>query len=315
MVAWQLLRETYREWRDDRATLQGAALSFYALFAVAPLLVVATTVTGLVLGGDRAEALIADEVGKLLTPEITATVLTMVADSGQGKSGVVAGAAGLLASGWATTRGFFHLQATLNHLWGVRAVRDAGAVAIVRRKLLAFASVALCGLLLLASLVGTTALHVVASRAPIDADQIVLRVAEELWTFLLASLLLAIVFRTLPDVRIAWSDVVLGAAVSAGLYVLGQHAVAFYLHHVGARSASGAASSLAALLLYVYYMAQVLLFGAKFTFVFARWRGHPIRPGLGAARVVRTTIREEPAPVAVPIERAPATPSRLDSHR
>jgi membrane protein len=307
MALWKLLRETFREWRDDRATLQGAALSFYALFAAAPLLIVATTVTGLLLGGDGAEELLARELGKLLTPEITRTVLGMVAESGQGGSGVVAGAIGLLASLWAASRGFFHLQATLNHLWGVRAVREPGAVAIVQRKLLAFASVALCGLLLLASLVATTALHAVARRAPFDPDQIVLRIAEELWTFGLASLLLTIVYRTLPDVRIHWGDVVLGAAVSGVLFVLGKHGVAFYLNHVGARSASGAASSVAAVLLYVHYMAQVLLFGAKFTFVFARWRGHPIRPGPGAARVIRTTVRDEPAAAPVPAEGAPPT--------
>ncbi|MEZ4240187.1 MAG: YihY/virulence factor BrkB family protein [Myxococcota bacterium] len=292
MVLWQLLRETFREWRDDRANAQGAALAFYALFAAAPLLVVATTVAGFVLGSDGAEAMVASELGKLLTPEITANVVQLV-EASSDSTGVVATAAGLMATLWAASRGFFHLQATLNAMWGVRSVREPGVVALVERKLLAFASVALCGILLLASLIATTALYVAARRAPFSFDAIVLRLLEEVWTFGLVTLLLMIVYRTLPDVRIHWGDVVLGSAVSAMLFVFGKHAVAVYLHHVGTHSASGAAGSVAAVLLYVQYMAQVLLFGAKFTSVFARWRGHPIRPGPGAARVVRTTVRDE----------------------
>jgi membrane protein len=102
-----------------------------------------------------------------------------------------------------------------------------------------------------------------------------------------------VVYKTLPDARIRWRDVLVGAFVSAGLFLVGKHAVALYLRHAGVASGFGAASAVVVVLLYVQYIAQVLLFGAEFTYVFARWRGQPIRPGPGAARVVRHTVRDE----------------------
>lgn len=295
MILWELLAETFREWKDDRATLQGAALAFYALFAIAPLLVVATAVLGALFGNDFAEQRLGGELQSLLTPEITATVLALVRDSAAPGKGFAAGSLGVIASLYAAARGFIHLQATLNQVWGVRAIRKPGLLHLVRRKLLAFASVALCGVLVLASIVATVALHVVAQQATalVDPGVFVLRSSEEISAFLLVSVLLMVVYKTLPDVRIQWRDVVLGAAVSAMLFVFGKHAVTTYLRTVGSRSPFGAASAITAVLLYTQYMAQVLLFGAEFTFVVARWRGRPIRPGPGAARVVRMTVLDD----------------------
>lgn len=293
MVLWTLLSETFREWRNDRATLQGAALAFYALFSAAPLLVVATAVVGWLLGPEAAAEKLDRELRTLLSPEIAAAVRVLVdgADHHRGP-GWAAGSLGLLASLYGGARGFLHLQATLNQVWGVRAIRGPGMVEVVRRKLLAFASVALCGLLLLASLVATIVFHALASRASeaLQPGWLLARIGEEGSTLGIVTVLLCVVYKTLPDVRIQWRDVVVGAGVSAALFVGGKHGIAYYLRTVGAGSTFGAASALAAMLLYTQYVAQVLLFGAEFTFVFARWRGQPILPGVGAARVVRTTV-------------------------
>jgi membrane protein len=292
MMLWQLLRETFREWRDDRATLQGAALAFYALFSTAPLLLVATAVLGRIFGQEAAEQRLAEELVALTNAEVAAAVQALVADAGRGRSGFAAGAVGVAMSLYGASRGFFHLQATLNQIWGVRTVRGPGVLEIVRHKLLAFASVALCGTLLLASTGVSIGFHVAARQAAqhLSLGFRMLRMGEELSTYGFVVLLLMVVYKTLPDVRIRWRDVLVGAAVSAALFVLGKHLVSFYLRHVTVASSFGAASALAGLMIYFQYMAQVLLFGAEFTFVFARMQGRPIEPGANAARVMRITV-------------------------
>jgi membrane protein len=292
MMLWQLLRETFREWRDDRATLQGAALAFYALFSSAPLLIVATAVLGLIFGQEAAERKLAEELVALTTPEVARAVQALVADAGRAGTGFAAGAAGVGMSLYGASRGFFHLQATLNQIWGVQAVRGPGVVEIVRRKLLAFASVALCGALLLVSTGASIGFHVAARHAAqrLSLGFRMLRLGEEMSTYGFVVLLLMVVYKTLPDVRIRWRDVLVGAAVSAALFVLGKHLVSFYLRHVSVGSSFGAASALAAVMIYYQYMAQVLLFGAEFTYVFARMQGRPIEPGAYAARVMRITV-------------------------
>lgn len=293
LILLDLLQQTWREWRDDQASRQGAALAFYGLFAMAPLLLVATAVAGGVLGQEAAERRLAAQLEALTTPEVAQTLQVLVEDAYQ-SSGWAAGSLGVLTSLYAGARGFFHLQGTLNHMWGVRAVRDAGLLEMVRRKLLAFASALLCGALLLASVLLGMVLQTWAMAWPLHLPDhwLALRLAQEATTFGLALILLMVVFKTLPDARIRWRDVVVGSAVSAGLFLMGKHAIELYLQRVGATSSFGAAGALVAVMLYTYYVAQVLLFGAEFTYVFARWRGTPILPGPGAARVVRTTLRQ-----------------------
>lgn len=296
MRLWGLLRETVRRWRDDRATQQGAALSFYALFSIAPLLIVATAAMGIVFGTDRAERRLAVELRSLLTPEVAHTVEALVHDASTSRSGIAAGSFGLLISLYGASRGFLHLQATMNSVWEVRAIRGPGLLELVRRKLLTFASAAVCGLLLLVSLMATIVFHAATERATahVAVHWVWLRISEELSTFVVVSVLLMIVYKTLPDAAIRWRDTLVGASVSATLFVLGKHAIAYYMRHAGLSSTFGAAGAIAAVLVYVQYMAQVLLFGAQFTFVFARSSGRPIVPKAGAARVVRTTVRDDP---------------------
>jgi membrane protein len=302
VVVWHLLRETFREWREDRASLQGAALAFYALFSFAPLALVATFVVGAVFGQDAAEERLAFELRALMTPEAAQAVQVLVRDAASSRSGWAASGLGVVFSLYGLARGFLHLQATLNQVWGVRAIRGPGLLEIVRRKLLAFASVALCGSLILVSVIANIAMHpfAVAATRELEGPLWIARRAEDLSSFVLVSVLLMVVYKTLPDVRIRWRDVLVGAGVSATLFVIGKHAIAWYLRNVGVSSSFGAASTLVAVLMYVQYIAQVLLFGAEFTFVYARWRGKPIEPGPNAARVVRTTVRDDPSPDPAP---------------
>lgn len=293
MTILRLLDETWQEWRKDRAAQQSAALAFYALFSIAPLVLVATAVVSAVFGTDAAEERLARELQGLLTPQIADAVRVLVRNAANGRSPWAAGGLGILVSFYGAARGFFQLQSTLDHMWGVRALPGATWVELIRRNLLAFASVASCGSLLMVSLVATIVLHGMADSVTtwFDAPLFAVRLVEEASSFALVSVLLMVIYKTLPDVRIRWRDVVVGSLVSAGLFVIGKHAIAWYLRHVGSVSTFGAASAIVALMLYVQYTAQVLLFGAEFTFVFARWQGRPIVAGPGAERIRRSIER------------------------
>jgi membrane protein len=174
-------------------------------------------------------------------------------------------------------------------VFGVKAIRGPGLVEIVRRRAFAFASVGLCGVLMMSSLAATLVLHSWADRTTVGSEWDVFRAhaLEEIGSFSIVASLLVVVYKTLPDVRLRIRDVLIGSGVSALLFVLGKHAIALWLRHVGTNSTFGAASAIVALLLYVDYVAQVLLLGAEFTFVLAKANGRQIEPGWGAARVVR----------------------------
>lgn len=283
----RLLVETLVEWQRDNGSRQGAALAFYGLFACAPLLLVASVVLGAVFGEQAARDELATQLTVLTTEEVARTVLRLVELSAQGGRDVTAGALGVITLLVGMFRGLFHLQATLNLIWGVRANRKGPFWAVVRRHVLAFGSAMLTGLLLLSSIVASMVLRSIALHATGGPPRhwIVIRLSEDLGTGLLSMLFVAVVFKTLSDARLQWRDVLVGAAVSAGLFVVGKHGIAWYLREVGAASTFGAAGAVVAVLIYAYYMAQVVLFGAEFTFVLARNLGDPIEPGPNAVRV------------------------------
>ncbi len=307
MTPGQIVRETWREWREDRAQLQAAALSFYALFSFAPIILVTTAVMSRLFGREAAEARLATELEWLFTPQVAEVVQALVQNASAARAGWTAGGLGLLMSLWGSVRGFLHLQATLNHVFGVKAIRGPGLLQLVRRRAFAFGSVGLCGGLMMASLAATLILHSWADRVAVGGAWRVFRAQtlEEVGSFTIAASLLTVIYKTLPDVRLRWRDVLIGSVVSAVLFVVGKHGVALWLRHVGTRSTFGAASALVALLLYVDYVAKVLLLGAEFTYVLAKANGRPIEPGWGAARVIRTVVREEVEPSPGPASPAP----------
>ena len=293
MFIWKLIRLTWRKWRDDQATRQGAALAFYALFAAAPSLLVAGILARRIFG-EAGSGWLHAQLSGLTTPEVAGTVAELVAGAAHPEAGLKTTLIGLFATLYAGVRGFLHLQTTLNNLWGVRQVRGPGINAIFLKKGWAFASILLCGSLMLASLVGSIFVQLVAHHLAggLPAGLAWVGRVNELGTFFLSAVLLTVVFRTLPDVRIGWREVVFGALFTATLFAFGKHLIAWYLQHAVHSQGFGSAGSVVAVLLYVYYSAQVLLIGAEFTWVYAENLGTPIVPNERAARVVRTTIRE-----------------------
>jgi len=287
VIVIRLLYETLVEWQSDNASRQGAALAFYGLFACAPLVLFATFILGAVFGAQTAQDELSAQLRTLTGDEVAGTVMRLVELSTCSPADWTASAvaAGTLLFG--AFRGLLHLQATLNLIWGVRADREGTFADIVRRHLLALGSSLLTGVLLLSSIVVTMVLRAIALHAAdtLPRHWVLLRLSDDLGTGLLAMTFIAIVFKTLSDARLQWRDVLVGAAVSAGLLVLGKHIMAWYLRKIMEVSAFGAAGAVVGVLVYAYYMAQVVLFGAEFTYVLARYLGDPIEPGPNAVRV------------------------------
>lgn len=295
MILLRLLYETLTEWQHDNASRQGAALAFYGLFACAPLILFAMIILGALFGEQTAQDELAAQLTALTTAEVADTVLSLVELSGEGHRDCWASSIGALTLLFGAFRGLLHLQATLNLIWGVRANRQGAVLEVVRRHLLALGSSLLTGVLLLVSITVTMVLRSIASQATgsLPRHWVLLRVSEDLGTGLLAMTFIAIVFKTLSDAKLQWRDVLVGAAVSAGLFVLGKHGMAWYLRLIAEASAFGAAGAVVGVLVYAYYMAQIVLFGAEFTFVLARYLGDPIEPGPNAVRVRSLVERVE----------------------
>jgi membrane protein len=279
----ELLRETLIEWWRDDALRLGAALAYYTIFSLAPLLVIAIAVAGFVFGEEAAQGRVLEQLRGLMGPEGAEAVQRMIEraslrrDSGLGATALALFTMLLGASG-----AFGQLQAALNKMWDApqgapaRKARAAGVRGFVRKRVLSFGMVLLIGLLLLVSLLVAAAVS--ALDAVLVQHVVWLQPLFGVLQFLLsggvATLLFAAVYKILPDRDdIGWRDVWMGAVFTAVLFEVGKAAIGLYLGNAGIGSAYGAAGSLVIVLVWVYYSSQILFLGAEFTQVWARRRG------------------------------------------
>ena len=276
-----LLKETYSEWIDDKAPRLGAALAYYTVFSLAPLLIILVAVVGAIWGNQSGlvQARILREVEGMVGTGGADLVKEMLTSSSHPDAGLLPtllGVAGLL---FGATTVFAQLQDALNTIWEVEST-VGGVKGVVVTRLMSFALILLVGFLLLALLVISALLSAldsfVAGITP--GMQFLFRLLDLLVSFGIITLLFAMIYRYLPDVEIGWRDVWTGAAVTAILFTLGKYALGAYMAHSSTGSAYGAAGSLAALFVWIYYSAQLVFFGAEFTQVYARRYGSRIQP-------------------------------------
>jgi membrane protein len=269
------LREVAAEWQRDNALSQGAALAYYALFSLAPLLVVVIAMAGLVLGDAAAQGELVARIGGAVGPEAAKVIEGMVVAASRPKSGLIATGASLATMAFGASGVFGQLRSSLNHIWGVPAGGRQGVHGLVMQRLAAFGIILGIGSLLLVSLALSAilaAVHDVVSRhLPLLA--VLLPPLNLLLSYLVATAFFALIYKVLPDARMRWRDVWTGAAVTALLFTGGKSMIAFYLGYASGTSVYGAAASLVVLLLWIYYSAQVLLLGAEFTEVYSRRYG------------------------------------------
>jgi len=286
----RLLKQTGLEWYQSRPFELGAALAFYAIFSVAPVIVLAFTAASLVLGKEAAQGRLTQGIESTVGHTVAGAIQATAKHTYQSGSSVPATVLSIIFFGFGATGLFNQLQSALNVIWEVEPKPGRKLRGILRARLGSFLAVLGASALLLAALLVTAALSALGRILPSSPTLEGL----PLWrtvTFVVAAafltLAIALVYRIFPDAKIAWRDVWVGSGAGAVLFLLGNHLIGWYLAAAGVTSVYGAAGSIVIVLLWVYYSSQVVLFGAAFTRVFAKHRGSPLQPKENALRVTR----------------------------
>jgi membrane protein len=288
---WPVIREAFSEWSSDKGPRLGAALSYYTVFSLAPVLVVAIGVAGMFLGKDAAQGQVVSQLGGLLGKDAAKLLQTAIAQSAQQKHGW-ASAIGLVTLFIGATGVMIELQDALNTVWKVLPKPGGGVKRFVRVRIMALALVLSLGFLLLVSLVMSAGLEGFVQWAggylpKWIALGYVLNYGVSIGVI---ALFFALLFKVLPDAKVAWKDVWIGAFTTSLLFHFGKYLIALYIGRASVGSAFGAAGSLAVLLVWIYYSSQILFIGAELTRAYSNRYGSHVVPNENAI----------PAPAAAP---------------
>jgi membrane protein len=285
---WNLLREAGSGWLLHNAPRSGAALAYYTVFSLAPLLVVAIALAGAVFGRAAIEGRITTQFQDLVGAQGAEAIQAMIANASQPGSGLLASVLGAVMLMFGAIGLFTELQATMNTVYGVRTMPGRGILGFLRDRLFAFLVMLGSILVLFVSLALSAILAAVGRLPGEQATMLVGQTIHLLVSVFVLALLFAIIFRFLPDARIAWRDIWLGATLTALLFAAGKTLIGLYLGRAGVGSAYGAAGSLAVLLIWLYYSAQIFLFGAELTRAYAERYGSGVAPAANAELATRS---------------------------
>jgi membrane protein len=290
---WDLSKESVSAWSSDYAPSMGAALAFYFMFSLAPMLIIVIAVAGVVFGEEAARAELLSRIGDMAGEEAAVAVKGILREASRPGRGLVAMVFGIAAMAVGATTVFAELQSALNRVWQVPDSPSGGIWLTIWSRIVALVLVlAGAGLLL-----GLVAVGAVISAlgdvwtAYLGGWDMALRMVDFVVSVAILTLLFALIYRYVPRAEIAWSDVWLGAAVTAVLFIIGRYLIGLYLATAGIGSSFGAAGSLVVLLMWVYYSAQIFLLGAEFTWVYAHRHGsRAVGAGSGAAAPNRSDL-------------------------
>jgi membrane protein len=283
-----LIKHTFKEWSEDKASRLAAALAYYTSFSLAPLLVLIIAIAGLVGVGENVHSLIITQMSDLLGESGAQLISGMIQSASEKSTGFIAVIIGLITLLFGALGVFGELQSALNTIWEIKLkpVKGLGATLkhYVMKRILSFAMLLVIVFLLLVSLVisaGLSAFNEFLGNM-LPMPEIALQIINLTFSIGLVTLLFSLIFKYLPDAEIQWRDVLWGALVTAVLFSLGKFAIGLYLGKSDVSSSFGAAGSLALLLIWVYYSSQILFLGAEFTQVYANHYGSKVVPEVGA---------------------------------
>ena len=277
----ELLKETAFEWHADRAPRLGAALAFYTLFSLAPLLVVIIAIAALAFGRDIASAELVQQIEIIIGADAARVIQATIENTSSPRSGIAATVIGLATMLFGTTVVFSELRDALNTIWKVTPKSQRSmAIGIIWDRFLAFGMVLGISVLLLLSILANAMLKAIlpifGTMLPSHVNW--LQTVNLGFSFVIVILLFTMVYKVLPEVEIAWEEVLIGALVTAVLFMIGKFLIELYLRYSTTAVVYGAAGSLVVLLIWIYYSAQIVYFGAEFTKVYAKYRGHKVVP-------------------------------------
>ena len=286
--AVQLLRETFSNWSADRCPRMAAALAYYTTFSVGPLLLISIAAAGLIFDPDIARKEILNQLSMLIGLQGAEAIATVVENAGRHPNGsIVATILGTIALLFGASGVFAELQTSLNTIWRVEKKKGRGLLGLIKDRFFSFAIVMGIAFVLLVSLVVNALLQALGSFVEGWAGEgTFLVVLYNLFSLVVLGTLFALMFKLLPDARIRWRDVWVGAGLTAALFTAGKFLIGLYLGKSGVAGKYGAAGSLVVFLIWVYYSAQILFIGAEFTRVWAEHHGGLPKPDSDAQRVV-----------------------------
>jgi membrane protein len=288
---WNLLRESVVEWISDSASRKGAALAYYTIFSLAPILILAIAIAGMFFGEEAARGEIVAQIGGLVGAEGARAIQAMIQNAAQPGTGLAAAIIGVLTLFIGATTALAELKDDLDEIWDAPPEKRRGFWYFVRKRIMSVGLILALGFLLLVSLVLSAVLTALTTMwGPKDATGIVLWLLQGvnlIVSFALVTALFAMIYKILPAVRIAWRDVVIGAVVTSLLFSIGKFLIGLYLGNSAIASTYGAAGSVILILVWVYYSTQIFLLGAEFTKVYAYQHGSRSKEQKGSVPIRR----------------------------
>lgn len=265
----RVFKQASSEWISDNASRLGASVAFYTLLSLAPLIVIAVAVAAVVYGQEAAQGRLASEIRGVAGPDVARTIQEIIRDADKPRTGVIATLLGLVTLAFGASSMFVELHDAMNTIWNVPLRRDrttaATVIRLIKDRFYSFATVLGAGLLLLVSLVFNAWIAAMKISVP--------RAARFTMSYLVIAVLFAVLYKIVPDVRLKWSDVALGAMITSSLFTIGNQLMGLYFANTSFGSTYSAAGSPIVVLLWVYYSAQLFFWGAEFTKVYTRTAG------------------------------------------
>ncbi len=291
---WNVLKEVFANWTKHEAATRSAALAYFSVFSLAPILILASSLAGWAFGADAARGQVQRELSRFIGPQSAEVVEQIVVAASRPRTGRTAALVGIVTLLITATGVLIQLQDTLNTVWEVIPKPGFFLKRLLLKRLLCFGLILSVGILLVASVAasaGLTALQkVLEARLEVGLST-VLGGADVLFSWVLMTAIIALVFRVLPDVQIGWRDVAWGSAITSILFLLGRYVIGFYLQRTGIASTFGTAGSLVLILIWIYYSSLIFLLGAEVTRVHSRRYREGRAPAIpGAVRAKTITV-------------------------
>lgn len=293
---WGLLKTTFTEFDDDNAIKLSASLSYYTIFSLPPLFIIILWICGIFFGEEAVRGQFFGQINGLVGNSAAVTIQETIKNIELADSNFFAATFGITTLLIGASSVFAEIQSSINYIWGLKAKPNKGIVKFVKNRIMSFSMIGAVAFLLLVSLTVNWVMDALNSRLMIyfpDVTVILFYIVNVVLIFLTTSLLFAIIYRTLPDGTIAWKDTMIGAGVTSALFMIGKFAIGFYLGNSTVASVFGAAGSVVIILIWVYYSAIILYFGAEFTKVYARLYGHKIIPNDYAVEIQKEVFEIE----------------------
>ena len=299
LLSWKLLKKTFQEFDDDNALKLSASLSYYTIFSLPPLLIIIISVFSIFFGREAVNGQFFGQINGMVGNEAALQIQETIKNIELTENSAFAAIFGGIMLLIGASGVFAEIQSSINYIWGLKAKPDKGIVKFLKNRLMSFSMIASVGFLLLVSLMVNTVMDLVNARLLIyfpDSTIYVFYVLNILILFATTTVLFSIIFKTLPDGNIAWKDALIGSSFTSFFFMFGKFAIGFYLGSSTVATVYGAAGSVIIILIWVYYSAIILYFGAEFTKVYANAHGSKIIPN-DYAVAIKVEVTELP-PVA-----------------